>query len=673
MRNKIGLAFPALVLSFALLLSSLAGVVPVRAASNIDPTTWVAEDGLGRTLPGNEDTGGPRQDKFVGVFYWTWHYNFANNEPRNVTQISKQYPDIMLDYNNPIWNNYLAGAYFWNEPIYGYYRSTDKYVLRKQVELLADAGVDVLFFDCTNGTFTWKPAYTALLEVMEEARADGINAPKIAFMMQFAATSESAEEIKSVYKDIYQKGKFQDSWFYWEGKPLMMAHPDNLSTINELEKEILEFFTFRKNDPSYFTETPATQESWGWLSVYPQTKYGVREDGSVEQMTVGIAQNASEHGLVAMNDYRGGVFGRSHTQQENYSYQYQYRGETILVNKDIANSMYYGLNFQEQWDYALSVDPNFVFVTGWNEWIAGRFETWQGSPNAFPDQYDDEHSRDIEPSKGELKDYYYYQLVANIRKFKGTNAAPVAEEPHTIDFNGDLSQWDAIASQDHYANNTYDRDTPGWKGTRYTNQTMRNDIVSTKVCYDQDNIYFYVKTAEDLTSPSDPAWMRLFLDTQAATKDSRDWEGFEYVINRQSPSDTVAYLEKSTGGWNWETVGEVSYKVQGSVLQLAVPRSMLGMTDSFVQLNYKWSDNMQTDGDVMDFYVNGDVAPGGRFAYSFLNREAADAIIRAKQNTILGLTPSQFIIVSVAIAAAAAVLIVAIVLGKKKGNRRSST
>ena len=32
-----------------------------------------------------------------------------------------------------------------------------------------------------------------------------------------------------------------------------------------------------------------------------------------------------------------------------------------------------GYNFQEQWKRACELDPPFVMVTGWNEWIAGRF------------------------------------------------------------------------------------------------------------------------------------------------------------------------------------------------------------------------------------------------------------------------------------------------------------
>ena len=39
----------------------------------------------------------------------------------------------------------------------------------------------------------------------------------------------------------------------------------------------------------------------------------------------------------------------------------------------VAQRNYQGYNFAEQWERALAVDPDFVFVTGWNEWTAQRF------------------------------------------------------------------------------------------------------------------------------------------------------------------------------------------------------------------------------------------------------------------------------------------------------------
>ncbi|MBI3851860.1 MAG: hypothetical protein HY298_16515 [Verrucomicrobia bacterium] len=35
--------------------------------------TWVATDGAGRTLPGLKECGPVKSDKWVGIFYWTWH------------------------------------------------------------------------------------------------------------------------------------------------------------------------------------------------------------------------------------------------------------------------------------------------------------------------------------------------------------------------------------------------------------------------------------------------------------------------------------------------------------------------------------------------------------------------------------------------------------------------
>lgn len=36
-----------------------------------------ATDALGRVLPTHEEVKAERPDRFVGLFYWTWHTNFA--------------------------------------------------------------------------------------------------------------------------------------------------------------------------------------------------------------------------------------------------------------------------------------------------------------------------------------------------------------------------------------------------------------------------------------------------------------------------------------------------------------------------------------------------------------------------------------------------------------------
>ncbi|MDP4185907.1 MAG: hypothetical protein Q8862_12205, partial [Bacteroidota bacterium] len=108
-------------------------------------------------------------------------------------------------------------------------------------------------------------------------------------------------------------------------------------------------------------------------------------------------------------------------------------------------------------------------------------------------------------------------------------------------------------------------------------------------------------------------WMRLFIDIDR--KKSTGWEGYDFVINRVSPGNT-AILEKSESGWNWNKVGEVEYVVKGNKMELKVPRTLLGIPNA-IDLEFKWSDNMQEDGNIMDFLVNGDVAPAGRFNFHF--------------------------------------------------------
>ncbi len=590
-----------------------------NAYGEVKPDTWVAVDGLGRTLPTYEDVGETDNEKFVGLFYWTWHYNFASGfEADNVTQILKKTPEAVRDFSHPVWENTPSGKpYHWNEPIFGYYQNLDEYVVRKHAEMIADAGVDVIIFDCTNGNYTWQPAYEVLFKVFDEAIAEGINVPQVAFMLPFSASEDANASLHDLYENVYSKGRYKHLWFMWNGKPLIMAHADALDESDPYEKEILNFFTFKENVPTYFDDNYfITKEAWGWCSDYPQTKFGTSVFGNPEQMCVSVAQNAADGQLVAMNN-GGNVQGRSFT-KGNYSYTYKKGSETVTVDGSTENSMLYGLNFQQQWDYAIECDPDFIFVTGWNEWIAGRHDVWMGTENAFPDQFCDEYSRDIEPSAGILKDHYYYQLCANIRRFKGISKPVKTSGNQTIDINGSDSQWASVTNEYfHYTGSTKNRNADGWVGLHYENSTMRNDFRSIKVTYDNENVYFRIETADNITNYTDPAWMRILIDTDSSGSSS-NWEGFEYIINRNSATPSTVKIEKSTGGWNFIETGTASYNVNGNIMQLSVPRSALGISaDEEVHFNFKLSDNMQTDGDIMDFYQNGDVAPGGRFMFAF--------------------------------------------------------
>ena len=145
----------------------------------VNSDSWAATDALGRKVREYKDAGDKKKDKFIAMFYWTWHQGNDDTtyQVKNISEIVRKYPEAMKDYNHPAWGDKRPGFFFWEQPLLGYYKTTDPWVLRKHAEMLADAGVDVVFFDCTNGSYTWKSSYDALMKVWDQAQKDGVNVP----------------------------------------------------------------------------------------------------------------------------------------------------------------------------------------------------------------------------------------------------------------------------------------------------------------------------------------------------------------------------------------------------------------------------------------------------------------------------------------------------------------
>ena len=59
---------------FVLILSMGLSSVPVGASARqeaaIEPGSWAAVDGLGRTLSSSAQVGTPKENKYIGIFYW---------------------------------------------------------------------------------------------------------------------------------------------------------------------------------------------------------------------------------------------------------------------------------------------------------------------------------------------------------------------------------------------------------------------------------------------------------------------------------------------------------------------------------------------------------------------------------------------------------------------------
>ena len=126
--------------------------------------------------------------------------------------------------------------------------------------MLSDAGIDVIFLDDTGEGHQY--ATKELFEEWEKALKQGVNPPKIAFMLEFTASKRSLHTIRKIYRQIYKPGRYKDLWFYWKGKPLVMAYPDNLTDSPE-DREIREFFTFRPGQPDYVKVLSETTNGHG--------------------------------------------------------------------------------------------------------------------------------------------------------------------------------------------------------------------------------------------------------------------------------------------------------------------------------------------------------------------------------------------------------------------------
>ena len=522
---------------------------------NVNSDQWAVTDALGRKVRDYKSAGEKKKDKVVAMFYWTWHQGNDDTtyHVKNITEIVRKYPEAMKDYHHPAWGDKQPGFFFWEQPLLGYYKTTDTWVLRKHAEMLADADIDAVFFDCTNGSIIWKESTEALMKTWDQAQKDGVNVPKIAFLLPFGPVPNALVSLRQLYREVYKPGLYKNLWFYWKGKPCIMAYPDNLTNSAE-DKEIAQFFTFRPGQPD-LVDGPRRNDQWGWLENYPQHGFVKDEKGKFEEIAVGMATNASP----ATNGHCSafnlpGTYGRSYSKIKGFDPR--------------VDGYLYGWNIQEQWDRAFEIDPELVFVTGWNEFIAGQWlpkDGWTGDPFSFVDEFDWEHSRDIEPNKGwgDKGDVYYQQLIDNVRKFKGMGAPEKASDTKTIKI-GKADGWADVAPYfKHYKGNTMHRDHRGRYDQYYTNNTGRNDIVGAKVARDAEKIYFYAETADKLTPKTDRNWMMLFLDTDR--NKATGWNGYDFIVNRVSPKGKKVIVEKNVGGrWEWEQIGESAFAVNNN-------------------------------------------------------------------------------------------------------------
>jgi len=638
-------------------------------AQDLMSDTWVGTDALGRHMPTSKEVGSLKKDKArtVGIFYVTWHTQDLHNRSgiADVSKVLQADPEARINGNSPAWPGGM-GSWHWGEPEYGYFLSRDKYVIRHDMSMLTDAGVDVLIFDVTNAV-CYYDEWDTILETMEQMKKEGNTVPKICF---WAYNGPVITTIQNVYEKYYKKEKYRDLWFYWGGKPLLLCNmrPDldangggvtnpnpnfdadavtntanpHYGNTDYTEKnykfytrEVTDFFTMRNMWWGYY--------EWGgkrYVGTEDNWTFGLQmNDKSVADLSpkqlASTHQGRLEECSVTPAQHPISITGKSWRRQTSEPKLNQYdEPDSAFVpwlGKTVKNPSGYGIYFQDRWDEAIQADPDFLYLNDWNEWTAGKYpigkapgsdadgpQEFLGRKNNtffFVDQYNAEFNRTIEPARGQYTDNYYMQMAENIRRYKGARPIPVNHGFTPIRFDGNLNDWQNVTTK--YLDTRFDtfhRDHDGYSGLHFVNNSGRNDIVESKVAFNAANVFFYVQTSAALSPCTDHNWMLLLIDADCNSKTG--WYGYDFIVNYNvKNSSQTTLMRYSAKEKQWKAVAVISYRMKGNEMEIAVPRKLLGLLGNKATFDFKWADNPQNLKDPISLCTDGDTAPNRRFNY----------------------------------------------------------
>jgi hypothetical protein len=477
----------------------------------------------------------PGGEERVGLFYFLWLGEHGRGDPRDISKITAEHPDAGQHPEADYWGG-IGFMHHWGEPFYGYYYSDDEWVVRRHMKLILQAGIDFLFFDTTNAVIYEKNA-KLVLRVLEEYYEDGWDIPKV----MFYTNTRSGDTVQRIYEAIYKPGYCRDAWFLWDGKPVIIAVPEDCS------EECRAFFTIKL---SQWPNEPDKAGGWPWMDFVRPQRVFPNLDGVPECINVSVAQ----HPQIKFGD--SVLYGETANRGRAF-----HDGR----NDPAPDAWTKGYNFSEQFERALEVRAPVTLVTGWNEWIAGRWQGTEDRPIMFVDCCNQEYSRDIEMMRGGYFDNYYKLLCSYTAKLKGEPAEVVLKPGESADFRG-------------YPDGSFNRDAEGY-GTRYVNRTGRYCIRKILVSREKDGVRFTLESDR----PFDPddrggCFMRLWV-----------WN----AEGEEIPASTLIREE----GENRVTVTVPAERITGPYL------------------DFKAADSREEIRTPEDFYDHGDVLPLGYAKY----------------------------------------------------------
>lgn len=335
--------------------------------------------------------------KVVSICYSMWFDTIAGGKIYDISDILARNSANATDPSYSGWGNY-GTFHYWSEPALGYYKSSDKSVIRTHMTQLAEAGVDFIILDNTNANYNswkadnyWKRMVSdpckAICDTILEMRSEGKETPYVVFWNRTESDC-GWSTCEAVYKEFYANGKYDDCWVYWDGKPLMLCASS--SYPNSLQLRLFRYaskLTLRDMTVTIFTGPRPATNQWTFIS---DSKFPCKDENKeYEQMSVYTARQS---------DY--------------------------MSNTSTAVGRNGGKTFQKQWLRVFQHDPKIVTITWWNEWAAQR-QRDRGGRVTFVDNYTQEYSRDIEPMKGGHGDKYYQWMKQYISAYKAGEDCPM--------------------------------------------------------------------------------------------------------------------------------------------------------------------------------------------------------------------------------------------------------
>ena len=601
----------------------------------------VSTDALGRHFDEANVTSSNRK---VGIFYHVWHGYHTPYKTPNITELLSENPELLFDKTTDIYSdspsdNTPNPMHYWAEPLYGYYASSDPWVVERHIELFTMSSIDYLAIDLTNlllyggGEESYGMPYNGLdllFDKLLELHNQGWNVPKV--IPYFGLNDNCVPNAKKYY-DSYANSTYEPV-FYKDSstnKPILSI-TKNQNNMSNLDNSIKTYFTIRDSiwptDPNMTSGVSLSDDSMPWIDFdYPQRTSNLSSGG--KYLTVSVAQHPSL------------AFSSSYNYAANMNYRdyngNRGRGWSYSKNTNIASDVRRGTNLEYQWATAFDNYDSVmeVMVTGWNEWIASKTTNYGSGYSGnvcFVDQFNEEFSRDMEMTKGLYGDNFFLQNMRNARAFKsnasyknisntGTKALNNlnmwADGRTYVDFEGDALE----RSGNIYTNymNLYPDNSSVTK-ISYSNHTNRNDISNVQVINDSNYLYFRVNCVNDINITDKNINFLAFLSIK--NSEEKSWNGYNYVldIGNSSSGSSTTYLKKFSANNAYSLVNYASIDsfLSGQVYICKIPLSKLGIQDSTsFTIDFKVSDGVTNPGDIMQYYIDGDSAPIGRLNYRY--------------------------------------------------------